>query len=163
MRSRFGRGMTLIEILVVVAVILILSGVVISVTQRVDNQAKEKAVRNVFSLLKGALTEYYDANDAFPLQPNPAVTTADAMAHMTIMYVQLTSIPASRQILRRIDLSFTHGPDANDIVGVYDPWRKPIDYRYRSSQDGTNADTFPVLTSAGPDKKFGTADDISSR
>ena len=94
--SRCSRGMTLIEILVAVAVILILSGVVISLTRRVDNQAKERAVRNVFSLLKGALTEYYDANDTFPLQPNPTVTTADAMTHMTDMYDRI-SLPCQRR------------------------------------------------------------------
>jgi prepilin-type N-terminal cleavage/methylation domain-containing protein len=74
---RFGKGLTLIEMLVVVAVILILAGIVISLTWRVDNQAKERALKNTFGLLKSALTEYYDFTDTFPLQPNPTDPNSD--------------------------------------------------------------------------------------
>jgi hypothetical protein len=33
----------------------------------------------------------------------------------------------------------------------------PVDYRYSLGEN------FPVMTSAGPDKVFGTADDMSSK
>jgi len=40
---------------------------------------------------------------------------------------------------------------------IYDPWGMVLDYRY------VPGDNFPELVSAGPDKIFGTADDINNR
>lgn len=43
------------------------------------------------------------------------------------------------------------------VPEIYDPWGTVIDYRY------TISDTFPELVSAGPDRIFGNADDISNK
>jgi hypothetical protein len=40
---------------------------------------------------------------------------------------------------------------------IYDPWGTALDYRY------TPGENFPLMVSAGPDKKFGTADDINNK
>jgi len=40
---------------------------------------------------------------------------------------------------------------------IIDAWGQPFDYRYNSG------DNFPVITSAGPNKKLGDDDDISSK
>jgi hypothetical protein len=61
-------------------------------------------------------------------------------------------------VLQQISQALVRGSvDPPDPMKVYDPWGVVIDYRYKSG------DAFPELISAGPDKTFGTPDDISSR
>jgi type II secretory pathway pseudopilin PulG len=143
---RRSAGLTLIEMLTVVGIIMLLAGLVVTLTRHVDNQSKEKALSNTFALLKGALREYYDFNDVFPVMSG--VTPVNRAASL---YTQLNSVPASRQVLQQIDQKLVTGG------AIYDPWGMVIDYKYQSG------DTFPELISAGPDKLFGTVDDISSR
>jgi type II secretory pathway pseudopilin PulG len=61
---------------------------------------------------------------------------------------ELYSIPNSRKILEKI---------GDSQAAISDPWGMPLDYRYAPG------DNFPELISAGPDRKFGTADDITNR
>jgi prepilin-type N-terminal cleavage/methylation domain-containing protein len=53
-------GFTLVEILVVVAVIVILATMIVGITSRVNNQAKEQLTENTFAILDAALQEFYD-------------------------------------------------------------------------------------------------------
>jgi prepilin-type N-terminal cleavage/methylation domain-containing protein len=159
-RTRVRRGVTLVEMLVVVGIIVLLAGMVISLVRRVDDQSKEKALNNAFALLKGALQEYYGVTDAFPVQADLNENSADVIAHAKLLYDSLYSVPASRQVLQQISQVLVKGSvdqAAADPMKVYDPWGTVIDYRYIA---GNN---FPELISAGPDKKFDTADDISSK
>ena len=150
-------GLTLVEMLVVVGIIVLLAGFIVSLTWRVDNQSKEKALGNAFALLKSALQDYYEFTDAFPAQPERDFSKA--AAHAEFLYAQLDSVPASRQVLKQISQALVKGSqDPPDPMKIYDPWGTVIDYRYVSTTD-----TFPEMISAGPDKAFGTADDISSK
>ncbi len=149
-KRRFVRGLTLIEMLVVVAVIVLLAGFVVSLTGRTDAQAKERALGQVFAVLKSALQEYHEFTDAFP-EPNSAIP----VVRNANLYASLSAVPASRQALQHIDQALVKR--SGDQMTIYDPWGTAIDYRYR---DG---DSFPELVSAGPDKTFDTRDDISSR
>jgi general secretion pathway protein G len=47
----------------------------------------------------------------------------------------------------------------DDDDAFLDPWRTPYRYRY----DGTDELEKPEIISAGPDKAFGTEDDLSSQ
>jgi len=53
-------GVTLVEILVVVAIIAILATMVISLAARIDSQGKERLTENTFALLNAALGEFCD-------------------------------------------------------------------------------------------------------
>ena len=53
-------GVTLVEILVVVAIIAILATMVISLAARIDNQGKERLTESTFALLNAALGEFQD-------------------------------------------------------------------------------------------------------
>jgi len=53
-------GFTLVEMLVVVAVIVILATMIVGITSRVNNQAKEHLTENTFAILDAALQEFYD-------------------------------------------------------------------------------------------------------
>ena len=166
---KHNAAVTLVEMIVVVAVLVLLASFVVSITRRQDNQGKERHLEAVFLLLKNALMEYHDDTGTFPEQAEADFGTAvevderwvyeDVEEHGELLYEELASVPASRQILNRIDRSFVKGDvDADDPLNVYDAWGQALDYRY-----DPNVGNFPELISAGPDSTFDTADDISSK
>ena len=154
-------GLTLAEMAVVLAVVVILAAMVISVVSRVDNQAKEKATAALFAIIESALQEYYDYNDVFPIQPD--VEDANIPVHSQILYGALYSMPASRKILQQIDDELIRDefvdvlPTEPARYEIYDLWGTVVDYVYDAPDD-----TFPLLRSAGPDRSFGTPDDITN-
>jgi prepilin-type N-terminal cleavage/methylation domain-containing protein len=166
---RYKHGLSLVEMLIVVGVIALLATMVIGVASRIDNQSKEKGVESVFALLEGALEEYKEFQGEFPGQP--VKDFMGAAAHSEYLYGELYSIPSSRKILEKVSDSLIkneYSPAGvfldNTPPEIYDPWqvnskefRRAIDYIYVAG------DNFPRLISAGPDRNFGTADDISNR
>jgi prepilin-type N-terminal cleavage/methylation domain-containing protein len=53
-------GFTLVEMLVVVAVIVILATMIVGITSRINNRAKEQLTENTFAILDAALQEFCD-------------------------------------------------------------------------------------------------------
>jgi prepilin-type N-terminal cleavage/methylation domain-containing protein len=156
MNAKRNNALTLVEILVVLAIIAVLATFVIALTLRVENQSKENALANAFALLESALQEYYDFEGEFPVQPQR--DSSRAAEHTALMYEALKSVPASRAVLKQIDSSLIKGNAG--LPGqwqVHDSWGTVLDYVY------VPADNFPELISAGPDRTFDTEDDISSR
>jgi type II secretory pathway pseudopilin PulG len=146
-------GLTLVEILVTVAIIAVLTTMVMTIVKRVDNQAKEKSLANTFAVLESALQEYYEYWNAFPDPNTPAYAT-----HSAALYGQLQATPTARSLLNKVDEAYIKNhPSVPSTLQIHDPWGTVLDYRYVPSSN------FPELMSAGPDEKFSTADDISSR
>jgi hypothetical protein len=100
-----------------------------------------------------------------------------------VLYFFLSRVPESRKTLDRIDgslvtnlndvgatiqISIDGGP-FSPLFRFIDPWGTTLRYDYYDENEPDpilrekGRRTFPVLISAGPDKKFGTADDISNR
>jgi len=156
LRTKFG--LTLVEILIVVAVIALLTTMVIGIVSRIDNQAKEKGMKDIFAILEGALQEYYEYQGFFPQQTEE--NFANAAGHSEYLYRELNSIPDSREVLGKIDDSLIKNKFSPDDTPpeIYDLWGTVLDYRY-----DVDIDTFPQLISAGPDRQFGTPDDINNR
>ena len=162
--SKHMHGLTLIEILIVVGIIATLAAMVVAVTLRMENQSDERLLANAFALLKAALREYYDFTGGFPPQPDrtydpdPVQAAAAVSAHAQFMYKALDSVPASREILKGVNSTLVDRPDSGPSASrIQDPWGTVLNYIYAPQ------DQFPELVSAGPDKRFGTADDISSK
>jgi len=202
-------GFTLVEILVVMAIIAILAAMVIGVASRIDTQGKERLTKNTIALLTAALGEFrdfgYTYNGApcvglkFPLDCNSYIagdfstelgwtvggpgTHDPCYSGCEAMYFFLSMVPESRQTLDKIGKSLITGKDENKLdmtvtVGgkvyplfrVIDSWGKTLQYSYyKNTVEAGNEPTcgsprtFPVITSAGPDKTFGTADDITGK
>jgi len=156
---KYKRGLSLVEMLIVVGVIALLATMVIGVASRIDSQTKEKGVESLFALLEAALDEYKEFQGVFPQQPVKDFTAA--AAHSEYLYGELYSVPGSRKILEKIGDSFIkHDFDSGlipPVPEIYDPWGTTLDYRYVTGEN------FPEFVSAGPDKIFGTADDINNR
>lgn len=157
LQRRTSCGLSLIEMLIVVAVISLLVSIVLGVGNSIQRKANEQLTENTFALLEAALQEYYDYQDYFPVQSEE--NFENAAAHSQMLYQALRSIPGSRKIISKVSnrqIKNKYGDDGT-WPEIYDPWKMPIDYRYTTDQ------TFPVLISAGPDRTFGNSDDISSK
>ena len=153
----YKHGVTLVEILVVVAIIALLASIVIGIAARIDNQSKESGLESTFALLESALQEYREYTGKFPEQPEKNFTNAPV--HSEYLYKELHLIPESREILVKITDSLLKNEygTAETPAEIYDPWGMALDYRYFAGEN------FPELVSAGPDKIFGTSDDIPNR
>ncbi len=166
---KYKYGLTLVEMLIVIGVLAVLASMVIGIAARIDNQSRERSLKTTFAMLEGALQEYKEFQGIFPEQPVKNFT--DVAAHSEYFYGELYSIPDSRKILERVSdtlIRNEYSPAGVLLVDtppeIYDPWRidseefrRAIDYIY------VTGDNFPRLISAGPDRVFGTADDISNR
>jgi prepilin-type N-terminal cleavage/methylation domain-containing protein len=153
-------GLSLVEMLVVVGIIAILVTMVISVASRIDNQAKEKGTKSIFALLDSALQEYHEFTGHYPEQSE--LDTAKAADHSEYLFNELDSVPSAQKILEKLNGStvqdkYTPDGTTETIPELYDPWGTPLDYRYVAGEN------FPLLVSAGPDKTFGTPDDINNK
>jgi prepilin-type N-terminal cleavage/methylation domain-containing protein len=158
MKTRnYKSGMSLIEMLIVVGIIAILATMVIGVASRIDNRAKEKGTESLFTLLDSALQEYHEFTGRFPKQPE--TDSANAMIHSEYLYSELSSVPGARKILTKLNNSAVKNRyrTSETTAELYDPWGTVLDYRHIPGEN------FPLLVSAGSDKTFGTADDISNR
>ena len=145
------------EMLIVVGIIAILVTMVISVASRIDTRLKEKGTENLLALLDSALQEYHEFTGHFPEQSE--INSANALIHSEFLYGELNSVPSAQTILEKLSDSSAknnHGT-AETTSEIYDPWGTSLDYRYIAG------DNFPLLISAGPDKTFGTADDIDNK
>ncbi|MHC4500306.1 MAG: type II secretion system protein [Planctomycetota bacterium] len=152
-------GVTLVELLIVIAVLSVLVSLVLAGAGRLHNQGKERLVRETFSLLDGALQEYHESTGQFPAtreDPLPPMTLAERSEKLL---EELRRPGESRIVLGRVSNKLIAGnvPDPNETPELYDPWGTLVYYRYAPG------DNFPLLESAGADRIFGTPDDITNR
>ncbi len=156
-RYKYKYGITLVEILVVVAIIAILATMVIGIASRINDQSKERGLASTFSLLESALQEYCEGTGKFPEQLEK--NYANALIHSEYLYSELDLMPESRKILGRITNSLVKNEygTIDTPPEIYDPWGVVMDYTYVPGEN------FPELISAGSDKIFGTTDDISNK
>ena len=104
-----------------------------------------------------------------------------AYAGSSALYFCLSRVPPAKKVLDSIndsllsnkdinnnDLKITIGTRTYPLIRIVDPWGTSLRYDY---YDETETDlkkreeskrNFPLLISAGPDKKLGTEDDITS-
>jgi prepilin-type N-terminal cleavage/methylation domain-containing protein len=217
------KGLTLVEMLVVVAIIVLLVSMVVGVAKRIDDQSKERLCRSTITLIDNALEqfrdfgyEYKDPNFAgltFPLDCNDIFTVNDLQNTLRnalylpsttvtitvsarydpifsgseVLYFVLSQVPDCRLTLGKIDKSLLTNIDADKsteitieinsagiittlpFTRIIDPWGTALRYNYYDKltpsllPDLKTKKTFPVITSAGPDGKFDTSDDVSNR
>jgi len=165
-------GFTLVEVLIVVALIVVLVSMVIIATNKSRVDTQEQLTRATIEVLDTALQEYYDYTNDFPYS-DLISTEDDPTWRNASLYVQLNLVPDSRKILskladskiRMVDdevISFTDRWGTNHeqegYLLVLDAWETPLDYLYELGN------TFPMIISAGPDRNFDTpADNIDNR
>jgi type II secretory pathway pseudopilin PulG len=188
-RSDRQSAFSLLELLVVMATILLLAGALLGVGKYITTRASADLTESELEVIATALQQYYDDMGDFPPE---TVTQADfetALMGQTITFTSGSGIPDgvdgwrsaalfyfldrnpnSRKIIEAltdslissknaagVPIKITIGANpAIDFPRFVDAWGTSIRYEYATGM------VFPVLTSAGPDKTFGTADDIQS-
>ncbi|RLI47916.1 MAG: hypothetical protein DRP09_21950 [Candidatus Thorarchaeota archaeon] len=152
-------GFTFVEILVVVVIIMILVTGIIVVASSVRKKAQIKATKGIIQNLTSALQEYKNYHEA---------DFADFDTNNNTWIETLYTGPKCKKILDNIpndlkadefekDGNNNPVPGRNEIVDtIYDSWGNAI----RVVSNGVG--NFPTIRSAGPDKLFGNADDITS-
>ena len=153
-QSQRQSGFTFVEIMVVVVIILILTTGIITVGMYVRKNAQKDETRNYITILVSALQEYknhYEASFNDPPINNEFPTNLEELDHVPKCRKILDKIPSDK----KEDLLPDGSP--NGIIDtVYDAWDLPI----KIIPNG--AGNFPTIRSAGPDKEFNNADDITS-
>ena len=214
---RYKTGFTLIEMVVVIAIIAILISMVVTIAKRIDDQSKERLTRGTLVIIGSALEQFRDfgyeykstnyngltfpidcngfndltvfANtlqNALGLSATPNISISGGtydpnFSGSEALYFILRQVPDCRATLDKIDKSLLTNKDpyGNSItiaIGaspvlpftrIIDPWGKTLRYDYYQKDSSwspilSTKKTFPVITSAGPDRQFDTADDISN-
>ena len=133
-------GFTLVEILVVLAIIGLLIGVLVTNTDRIFGRS-QSAVASIFvtSSVKVPLLSYRRDLGDYP-------STSDGLQ-------ALVTAPGARA-------EAWHGPylESQGNRLPLDPWGEPYQYRYPGTKNTGSYDIF----SKGPDKQPDTADDIGN-
>ena len=192
LRRQFG--MTLVELLVALVVVLIL----ISATARLGRYVKIRSsillTQSALEVLNTALQLYYDDFGAFPPVVLGRVPFGEAIGSGVSytagsgvlrsadwpdeadwpsagLYYFLDRSPESRGIVEALTGSLMTNQDAletavrvdlspsgerKDLVRFVDPWGTSLWYWH------SGGGVFPRVISAGPDKTFGTEDDIEN-
>lgn len=170
----------------VVSIIALLAGIGTAVGVKMNVEARRVQVRAMLDGLKGAQEEFLakrqqgriNHTGSYPinwgtLSGNPSLSSSERLVYgcktikaaEEMMMAALRSGPESS-----FDIIY-QDKDNNGYYEVYDRWGTEIEYRSANGGNGTGPKTGvsnsllpltpgPVLVSAGPDKEFGTDDDI---
>lgn len=136
-RNRHRRGLTLIEVLIVLTILLVIASLAVTNLIPMQRRAYENAARTQIKAFEQACDAYYlDLNDFPP--------TLDA----------LITPPADLP-----DPTKWNGPYLNAQAVPLDPWQHEYLYMYPPQRNTTGR---PDIWSMGPDGVDGTEDDITN-
>lgn len=131
MRNRHRQGFTLLELLLVMAILVILASLSTVAVLTMQGNAQSKAAFTQISTLKTQCISYKLATLTFPKKLEDLVVRPAGMTQ-----------------------SSWGGPYLQDKTIPKDPWQNPYKYAAKEATDEV------FISSAGKDQQHGTADDI---
>lgn len=147
MKNKLTRNFTLIELLAVIAIIGILAGIVISVSNLAGSQASISKCKSQLQQIEMALQQYKDDKGYFPVQDSKDDFAWD------LLHSEDSPEDTSEQ-----DSDPYLDPEQFEFDSDYnfiDPFGSPFQYRYPGTE---NPDSYD-LRSYGPDGEDGEEDD----
>ena len=158
--ARATTGFTLLEILTVIGVIAILSGMVLGVGRRAGESAKISRTKAELAALAGALEAYRRIYGDYPQVVSDALDSDSASVRS--LYAALNgrrgplvfsaNFPVPQRVLLDRSQFTLADPAAAESAenGLIDPWGNSYHYAYHTAAAGWRNSSF-VLLSAGPD------------
>jgi general secretion pathway protein G len=145
--ARPARGFTLLELLVVIGLIAVLTGLVFGMGRRVSDTGKAARARAELAALMAALDAYRQIHGDYPRTDEPARLLQALIGKRGPDHQPLVG----RALLEvaRFRTAANADPFADETAVLLDPWERPYGYAYKSLQPWTNPAC--VLWSAGPD------------
>lgn len=138
-QSRLAGGFSLFEMIIVMGIIgLILGGAVYSMGKIQDTAKITSAESNISSLVTN-VDGYRIIGKRYPSEAQG----------LEALVKRPTTSPKPKRWTQTLDSE----------EALFDPWDTKYQYKYPGSKDPSK----PEIISAGPDKVFGTEDDISSQ
>lgn len=146
------KGFTLIEMLVVIAIIVTLGGLLITGISVARRQAKKKTTLMLFQSISLALQQYRNDNGLYPDAPG-------GEASGKTLYRALSEKKGFGPYLKGLSSDQAADIDGDGVKELIDGWRNPVWYtdgRYLPDEREYE------LRSAGGDGEFNTEDDITN-
>ncbi len=134
-----ARGFSLFEMVIVMGIIGVILGGAIYSMGKIGESARITAVDGNFVSLKNGLEAYRTNGRRYPSQQQG----------LEALIEKPSSSPQPKRWSQILD-------DPDKLI---DPWDTKYEYKYPGSKDPSS----PEIISAGPDKQFGTDDDLSSQ
>src|SRR2546428_8496360 len=170
--KRCTAGITLIELLIVIAIIAILIGLLFPAFSAVQDQAKRTQAKNDLTQIVSAVNAFYTEYGKYPLVAadtiyGPAGTANDGLFY-TLRAVALGANALDVANPRKI--VFINPPDVKDpanprsgigaLTGTgpgqyFDPWGKPYDVEIDGGYDNTVANPYTANAGTTPSLQIG--------
>jgi len=140
--QRRRTGLTLTELLVVIALIVVLASIVLVIARGVQATSYGAATKELMALLRNAAGSYHFFWGSWP----PQDSKTDREDCKTVELVKaFRTTPEPAKVLEKIDRRFFASP--NDELLLTDAWGSPILYVVWEGE--------PLFVSPGPDTSFG--------
>lgn len=146
--SRRFAAFTLLELLAVIGVIALLTGLVIGAGRRASDTAKAVRARAELGALVAGLESYKAIHGDYPRTEDPAKLLQSLIGRRGPADQLATIRPLIEAA--RFSVRFGLDPFSNETAVLLDPWEQPYRYAYKSQSPWANPSY--VLYSAGPDQ-----------
>lgn len=147
---RKGKGFTLIELMVVIAIILILALIAIPAYRNMQTRARKSRVQSDLRTLANALQMFYTDWNQYPIS-----TTADRLEENTGAGAELTGRGGSINASGSISATGEVGPIVYLEKLPIDPFAEGTQsYYYLSDDNGTKYVLYSITTPTSADDKY---------